>query len=99
MGVPPLPHDPHDPFQTQPPAPQQPYPGPMPPPPPQPQIVYVQVPEQAGGRRQRKQVSRGKVGASGHSVHLILTVCTCGAWAPVWFLHWLFTRSKTVTRG
>lgn len=95
-----MPHDPNDPrpFQTQPVQPQAPYTGPMPPPPPQPQVVYVQAP--APGRQRRgKQVSRKKVGGAAHSVHLVMTVCTCGVWGFVWFFHWLFTRSKTVTRG
>ncbi|HWB35197.1 MAG TPA: hypothetical protein VHA75_04140 [Rugosimonospora sp.] len=43
-------------------------------------------------------MTRRKVGGTAHSAHLVLTVCTCGAWGIVWFLHWLFTRSKTVTR-
>lgn len=45
-----------------------------------------------------KIVTRGKVGGSGHSIHAILTLFSCGLWAPIWFLHWLFTRKKTVTR-
>lgn len=44
-------------------------------------------------------MTRRKVGGAAHSMHLILTVCTCGLWGFVWFAHWLFTRSKTVTRG
>lgn len=57
------------------------------------QIVVVQ-----GQGQLYPRVTRTKVGGGAHSVHLLLTVFTCGAWAPVWFLHWLFTRSKTVTR-
>ena len=65
--------------------------------PPPPQVVYVQAPA-PGGRRAHKQVTRRKVGGTAHSMHLVLTVCTCGLWGFVWFLHWLFTRSKTVIR-
>jgi hypothetical protein len=28
--------------------------------------------------------------AKGHSGHLIATIFTCGAWAPVWFCWWAF---------
>lgn len=96
MGVPPLPRDPGGPYEQ----PTQ-WAGhtPMPPPPPQPQVVYVPVPADGSGRRRRKQVTRRKVGGAAHSMHLVLTVCTCGLWGIVWFAHWLFTRSKTVTRG
>lgn len=48
--------------------------------------------------KQQKVVTRGGVSGTGHSIHLILTFCTCGLWAPIWFLHWLLTRSKTVTK-
>jgi predicted Zn finger-like uncharacterized protein len=33
--------------------------------------------------------------ATWHMTHLILTVITCGAWLPVWIIHWIiwsFTR-------
>jgi hypothetical protein len=60
------------------------------PPPPPPQVVYVQAPGPT--------TSKTRITGGAHTVHLILTICTCGAWGIVWFLHWLFTRSKTVTR-
>ena len=63
-------------------------PGETPPPPPQ----YVYVPAPAP-MEARKRITGGA-----HTVHLVLTVCTCGAWGVVWFLHWLFTRSKTTYR-
>jgi hypothetical protein len=25
-----------------------------------------------------------------HTLHLILTICTCGGWAIVWILHYIF---------
>lgn len=28
-----------------------------------------------------------------HLLHLILTICTCGFWLPVWVLHYIF-RSR-----
>jgi hypothetical protein len=55
-----------------------------------PQYVYAQAPGPG--------VSKKRITGGAHSVHLVLTVCTCGAWGVVWFLHWLFTRSKTVHR-
>ncbi|WP_395109795.1 hypothetical protein [Actinomadura sp. SCN-SB] len=42
--------------------------------------------------------ARKRITGGAHTVHLVLTVCTCGAWGVVWFLHWLFTRSKTTYR-
>jgi hypothetical protein len=30
-----------------------------------------------------------------HLLHLVLTVFTCGAWAPVWFVMWLVNRSSS----
>lgn len=56
--------------------------------PPPPQYIPQPMPMTA-----RKRITGGA-----HSVHLVLTVCTCGAWGIVWFLHWLFTRSKTTYR-
>jgi len=43
-------------------------------------------------------VSKTRLTGTAHTVHLVLTICTCGLWGIVWFLHWLFTRSKTVTK-
>jgi hypothetical protein len=45
----------------------------------------------------QRVVTRGKMSGAAHTTHLILTIFTLGAWAPIWFLHWLFTRNKTVT--
>lgn len=44
-----------------------------------------------------RTVTRGGMSGTAHTVHAVLTFITIGAWSPVWFLHWLFTRSKTVT--
>jgi hypothetical protein len=46
---------------------------------------------------------RGLSGMS-HGTHLLLTVCTCGLWAMVWFSWWLFRvlvpkRHKTTYRA
>lgn len=46
----------------------------------------------------RKVVTRSGAGAIAHSTHAMLTLFTCGLWSPIWFLHWLFARKKTVTR-
>lgn len=53
------------------------------------QIVVVQTPP---------TVTRKKLSGTAHAVHLLLSLFTCGLWLPIWFLHWLFTRTKTVTR-
>lgn len=45
----------------------------------------------------QQQVSRKRITGGAHVVHAILSVFTCGLWGIVWFLHWLFTRSKTIT--
>lgn len=70
---------------------QQPYGQPQQPPYGQPQ--YYQP--QPVAYQPQPHTSRTSVGGGAHTVHMILTVCTCGLWSPVWFLHWLFTRSKT----
>lgn len=44
-----------------------------------------------------RAVQRSGISAAGHAVHITLTVCTFGAWGFVYFLHWLFTRNKSVT--
>lgn len=44
------------------------------------------------------QEMRTRVTGGAHTVHAVLTVCSCGVWGVVWFLHWLFTRKKTVIR-
>ncbi|MEV5576059.1 hypothetical protein AB0L06_39005 [Spirillospora sp. NPDC052269] len=43
-------------------------------------------------------MTRKKLSGTAHTVHLLLSVLTCGLWLPIWFLHWLFTRTKTVAR-
>lgn len=58
-------------------------------PPPQPPVYAPQ---------HGRVVSKHSMGAGGHSIHATLTLFTCGMWAPIWFLAWLFGRSKTVTR-
>lgn len=44
------------------------------------------------------RTSRTRITGGAHTMHLILTICTCGLWGIVWFFHWLFTRSKTTYR-
>lgn len=50
----------------------------------------------------RKAVTKKRgVSMRGHSWNFVLTVCTCGAWAPVWFCWWIvrqFIRRREVTR-
>lgn len=58
--------------------------------PPPPQYVYAPPPGPS--------VAKKRITGGAHSVHLVLTVCTCGVWGIVWFFHWLFTRSKTTYR-
>ncbi len=60
---------------------------------PQPEPPRYQPPPQHG-----RVVSKQRMSGSGHSIHAVLTLFTCGLWAPIWFLHWLFTRKKTVSR-
>jgi len=58
--------------QTYGPPPQQPYPG-------QPQVVVIN----AGGQRQYLSgMSTGE-----NLIHGIITVCTLGLWAPIWWLR------------
>lgn len=61
-------------------------PGETPPPPPA--YIPQQIPTE----------SRRGITGGAHTVHAVLTVCTCGVWGFVWLLHWLFTRSKTTYR-
>ncbi|TQS30088.1 hypothetical protein [Microbispora sp. KK1-11] len=72
------------------PQPQQ-YGQPMYPPPGYPQQPY-------GPPYAQPMVSKTRITGTAHTIHLILTICTCGVWGIVWFLHWLLTRSKTVTK-
>lgn len=44
------------------------------------------------------RVAKKRITGGAHTVHLVLTICTCGMWGFVWFFHWLFTRSKTTYR-
>lgn len=36
-----------------------------------------------------------KSGGVRHGLHAVLTLVTCGLWAPVWFLVWVLTPKKT----
>lgn len=49
----------------------------------------------------RRSVSRSRKRTS-HEFHLMMMWCTCGAWAPVWFMAWIWNalgpKRKTVTR-
>jgi hypothetical protein len=29
-----------------------------------------------------------------HGIHLVLTFFTCGAWAPIWLIHWLIWQAS-----
>lgn len=55
-------------------------------------------PQYMSAAPQTPRVAKKRITGGAHTVHLILTICTCGLWGFVWFLHWLFTRSKTVYR-
>ncbi|GAB3209782.1 hypothetical protein GCM10027294_25560 [Marinactinospora endophytica] len=40
--------------------------------------------------RVRKSVEKQRgLGGCSHTVHLALTICTCGVWGIVWFVWWL----------
>jgi hypothetical protein len=43
----------------------------------------------------RRNVIRS--GGTKHGLHALLTLFTCGLWAPVWLLAALFTSKKTET--
>jgi hypothetical protein len=43
-------------------------------------------------------VSRTGLSSGAHTAHLILTVLSCGFWSPIWIIHALLARRKTVTR-
>jgi hypothetical protein len=45
-------------------------------------------------QRMRQHVIRS--GGTKHGLHALLTLFTCGLWAPVWLLAALFTPKKTV---
>lgn len=45
----------------------------------------------------RQAVTRHGIGGGTHGIHAVLTVCTCGAWLPVWAVHALLRRGKSVT--
>lgn len=57
-------------------------------------MEYKEIQTEARGRK----VTRTRIGAGTHSIHATLTVCTCGAWLPVWIVHALLKRGKTTTR-
>lgn len=76
-----------------------PFPPGQPPMPQMPPAPYQQpVPYGYGPPMHGRIVSKQKIGAAGNTVHLILTIVSCGAWLPIWGLIWLLTRKKTVTR-
>lgn len=54
--------------------------------------------DEAREARAETHTTRHRIGAGTHSIHAALTVCTCGAWAPVWLLHALLKRGKSTTR-
>lgn len=58
------------------------------------QQPYAPVPYQQPPAQERprvvKSVQRERgLGGCSHTVHLTLTVCTCGAWGVVWFVWWM----------
>jgi hypothetical protein len=90
MGVPPLPHDPNQPYAYQPPV--QGYTGPMPPPPQPQQVVYVQtgpmpVPAKKGMTR------------SGHGFNWTLILLTGGMWLPCYWGWWATVRCVQMIRN
>ncbi|OKI43031.1 hypothetical protein [Micromonospora sp. CB01531] len=62
------------------------------PPPPQGQYPPPGYPPQAPPQ-QWKVV---KTGGTRHSMHALISLFTCGAWLPVWFLVWLLTKKHKV---
>jgi hypothetical protein len=38
-----------------------------------------------------------KSGGTKHGLHALITLFTCGMWAPVWFIIWLVSPKKTKT--
>lgn len=72
-------------------------PGPPPayqvPPGPTPGSIYAQQMSPPHGQ----YVTQGGISPTGHTVHAVLTVVTCGAWGLVWFVHWLATRTRRTT--
>lgn len=40
------------------------------------------------------RVGGGSYRRCNHLLHGLLTVATCGLWAPVWFLAWITTRQR-----
>lgn len=50
----------------------------------------------------KKAVTKKRgLSAGAHGRHLLLTVCTCGLWLPVWGAWWMYrmiVRRKQVTR-
>ncbi|MET7968754.1 hypothetical protein [Micromonospora sp. NPDC005305] len=42
-------------------------------------------------------VSKTSLSTGAHMVHLVLTICTFGVWAPVWILHAIFAQRRTTT--
>lgn len=37
-----------------------------------------------------------KTGGTRHGMHALISLFTCGAWLPVWFLVWLLTKKHKV---
>ncbi|MEU8327323.1 hypothetical protein [Micromonospora sp. NPDC048839] len=37
-----------------------------------------------------------KTGGTRHGMHAMITLFTCGMWAPVWFCVWLVTKKHKV---
>ncbi|MDG4783265.1 hypothetical protein O7614_26750 [Micromonospora sp. WMMD961] len=37
-----------------------------------------------------------KTGGARHGMHAMITLFTCGLWAPVWVIAWLFSRKHKV---
>ncbi|SCG79481.1 hypothetical protein [Micromonospora humi] len=37
-----------------------------------------------------------KTGGTRHGVHALISLFTCGAWLPVWFLVWVLTKKHKV---
>lgn len=56
-----------------------------------------QFPTQSINQSVNIRNGRGFVGTS-HTFHLVMTVCTCGMWAPVWAFMAIVNGSRNVRR-
>ena len=57
-------------------------------PPPPGVVVNSQANAYGGG----PTVRTVKLSGGAHTLHLVLTICSCGLWAPVWIVHAILSR-------